>query len=103
MKKIMKKQNFKNYGYLKVRKEIAGTLESGKDNAKLENNGILVIETGNYNDKIPDYYKDNIVSKGAILNSDNLVLINGGDGKNGDDTVKDISDSGYTNKRIISL
>ena len=89
---------FKNYGYLKVRKEIAGTLESGKDNAKLENNGILVIETGNYNDKIPDYYKDNIVSKGAILNSDNLVLINGGDGKNGDDTVKDISDSGYTNE-----
>ena len=85
----------KNYGYLKVRKTIAGTLENGKDNAKLENNGIMLISESWWNN---NGAKDNVVSKGVILDKNNLTLINKGDGKNGDNTVKDISDSGYTNE-----
>ena len=80
---------FKNYGYLKIRN---GIHEVNTDKAKLENNGILVMNT------LPNNVKDNIVSKGAILNKKDLSLLNGGDGKNGDNTVKDISDSGYTNE-----
>ena len=85
----------KNYGYLKVRKVIAGTLENGEDNAKLENNGIMLISESWWNN---NGAKDNVVSKGVILDKNNLTLINKGDGKNGDNTVKDISDSGYTNE-----
>ena len=81
---------FKNYGYLKIRNEIH---EANTDKTKLENNGIVLISDSKWNAT-----KDNIVSKGAVLNKDNLALLNGGNGKNGDNTVKDISDSGYTNE-----
>ena len=80
----------KNYGYLKIRNEIH---KANTDKTKLENNGIVLISDSKWNAT-----KDNIVSKGAVLNKDNLALLNGGNGKNGDNTVKDISDSGYTNE-----
>ena len=90
-KKSNDEAEVKNYGYLKIRKELKNVLEGSDESGKLENNGILVIFTQEWDNKLPSYLEDNIVSKGAILSKKDLALLNEGNGVNGDNTVKDMS------------
>ena len=90
------KAGIENYGLLEVRGKYL--TENGKITA-LKNTGILVT----YENKIPTNIKE-FDSKGVVLFDDNgtYQIVNDGDGKNGSNTVKDMSTETEMNNNTIA-